>query len=106
MKRISKSLIAAAVVVAAISLVAQDASSPGEGAPRRPGSPLVAALDSNQDGVIDATEIANAPKALLTLDKNGDGQLTADELRPARGPGGQGPGGPGHRGPRPPADGQ
>jgi len=42
-------------------------------------SPLFAALDANKDGVIDAAEIANAPAALKTLDKNGDGQLTSDE---------------------------
>ena len=42
------------------------------------------APDVNQDGVIDADEIANAPAALKTLDKNGDGKLTQDELHPAR----------------------
>jgi hypothetical protein len=47
------------------------------------------ALDANHDGVIDAQEIANAPAALRTLDKNHDGKLTHDELRPQR-PGGQG----------------
>jgi Ca2+-binding EF-hand superfamily protein len=39
-------------------------------------------LDANHDGVIDADEIANAPAALKKLDKNGDGKLTPDELRP------------------------
>ena len=48
-----------------------------------PPSPLMQALDVNHDGVIDADEIANAPAALKTLDKNGDGKLTPDELRPA-----------------------
>ena len=38
------------------------------------------ALDANHDGVIDANEIANAPAALKTLDKNGDGKLTPDEF--------------------------
>jgi hypothetical protein len=36
--------------------------------------------------VIDAEEISNAPAALRTLDKNGDGQLTPDELRPPPSP--------------------
>ncbi len=56
----------------------------GPGRPRRPGSPVVAALDANHDGIIDAAEIANAPAALKALDKNNDGQLTADELHPPR----------------------
>jgi hypothetical protein len=46
--------------------------------------PIVRALDTDKDGVISAAEIANAPKALLTLDKNGDGKLSADEIRPPR----------------------
>ena len=54
----------------------------------RPVPPLINALDANHDGVIDATELANAPASLKALDKNGDGQLTQDEIRPAgRGPG-------------------
>jgi hypothetical protein len=40
---------------------------------------LVAALDTNQDGIIDSNEIANAGTVLKTLDKNGDGPLTRDE---------------------------
>lgn len=57
----------------------------GPGGPgHRPPPPVIAVLDANHDGVIDASEIANASKALLTLDKNGDGQLTIDELRPPR----------------------
>ena len=75
-----------------------------QGARPRPPLPLVfQALDTNHDGVIDASEIANASNALKSLDKNGDGQLTLLELmgprphpRPA-GPGGRGddPGGQG-----------
>jgi len=73
----------------------------GPGGPGGPGgrrmmppSPLMEALDANHDGVIDANEIANASAALKTLDKNGDGKLTQDELRPPRPQGGdrrQGP---------------
>ena len=47
-----------------------------------PPSPLMQAIDVNHDGVIDADEIANASAELKTLDKNGDGKLTPDELRP------------------------
>ena len=55
----------------------QKPASPPDGSkpPRPPAPPLVHALDADGDGVISAEEIANAAKALLTLDKNGDGQL-------------------------------
>ena len=46
--------------------------------------PVLAALDADHDGVISAAEIQNAPAALKTLDKNGDGRLTPDELIPPR----------------------
>ena len=66
---------------------------------QRPVSPIIAALDLNKDGTIDASEIEKAPKSLLKLDKNGDGKLTEDEYRP-KPPGGQGgPGGGGKGGP-------
>jgi Ca2+-binding EF-hand superfamily protein len=44
--------------------------------------PIFAALDANHDNVISAEEINNAAAALRTLDKNGDGKLTEDEIRP------------------------
>lgn len=47
-----------------------------------PPPPVIAVLDANHDGVIDAPEIANASRALLQLDENQDGQLTREELRP------------------------
>jgi hypothetical protein len=65
------------------------------------------ALDANGDGVIDEVEIANAPAALRSLDKNNDGKLTMEELRPPRpeadrSPDDRRPGAPGLR--RPPGD--
>lgn len=39
-------------------------------------------FDANHDGVISADEIRNAADALWRLDKNGDGKLASDELRP------------------------
>jgi Ca2+-binding EF-hand superfamily protein len=71
----------------------------GGGPGRGPGGfmrfdPLLAALDADHDGIVSAAEIANAPATLRTLDKNGDGQLTEDEVRPAFGGRGRG------RGPR------
>jgi hypothetical protein len=53
----------------------------------RPPTPqIVKALDANGDGVIDASEIANAPAALKALDKNGNGQLTRNEYAGPRPP--------------------
>jgi hypothetical protein len=69
---------------------------PHDGPPGGPGRggfrpPLVAVLDADGDGIISAQEIANASAALKKLDKNGDGQITQDELRP-KGMGRRGPG--------------
>lgn len=43
--------------------------------------PLLNALDADHNGVISAEEIALAGKSLLVLDRNGDGEITADEMR-------------------------
>lgn len=77
-----------------------------------PPSPVVEAIDTNGDRQISPKELANAAAALKKLDRNQDGKLTEDELRPlfgrggsegrGRGPGGFGPppeGGPGGFGP-------
>lgn len=65
--------------------------------------PILAALDTDGDGVISAAEMEQSVKALKSLDKNGDGKLTEDELRPnEQGRGGfqrRGPEGEGGRGP-------
>ena len=62
----------------------------------RPLPPLVRALDLNTDGIIDAIEWSKASSSLIILDRNNDGKLTEEELRPSRGPGGDrpNPGGP------------
>ena len=44
--------------------------------------PLMIALDTDKDNVISKKEIENATNSLKTLDKNKDGKLTEDELRP------------------------
>lgn len=58
----------------------------GEGNFHPPIPPMIGALDANKDKIISADEIANASAALKSLDKNGDGQLTMEELRPERPP--------------------
>lgn len=92
MKTITKSLIATLISATALTLSAQDTQRPQrphgpQGGPEgrgHRGSPLVGALDANHDGVIDATEIANASKAIAALDTKGTGQLTLADLRPGR----------------------
>jgi hypothetical protein len=122
-----KSLLALAAVFGALSLAANaqdgggpppgdnnnqggpEMGGPGGGGPGGPGGPggrnghrppaplIVAALDANHDGVIDADEIANASTVLKSLDKKGDGKLTWDEYmgKPPKRPGMDGNGGPG-----------
>ncbi len=59
---------------------------------RRPVAPVLAALDTDRNGVLSAGEIAAAPQSLRTLDTNADQQLSLDEIRPAdRGRGFRGP---------------
>jgi hypothetical protein len=42
---------------------------------------LLQLLDTNHDGVIDAGEIAAAPRRLKSLDANNDGKITAEDFR-------------------------
>ena len=74
----------------------------GRGEGRGPGGPgqfdlAFTALDTDQNGEISAEEINRAATSLKTLDKNGDGKITEDEVTPqfgGRGFGrGPGPGG-------------
>lgn len=70
----------------------------GGGAGQRPVSPLMTALDTDKDGKLSAEEISNAAKALKALDKNEDGALDTSELAPQRGGARGGRGGGGGRG--------
>lgn len=81
-----KALIFAAAAVLSTVAVAPAQDAAAEGRPdRRPVPPLIAALDANKDGVIDADEIAKSPEALKSLDKDADGKLSREEVAPGRG---------------------
>lgn len=93
-------LVVAYVVVAFVA--AAEAQPPGEsvgppgrapgqfqGGGRPPRDPIREALDANHDHQLDADEIRNASAALLTLDRNGDGIVGRDDIRPPLPPGGQ-----------------
>lgn len=54
------------------------------GHPRPPKNPFMEALDKNHDHVIDKDEIKEAAESLLSMDKNGDGELSGDEIHPPR----------------------
>ena len=77
---------AAAILVLAQSCVAagerpaSQSELPGPAA--RP--PAFRALDTDSDGVVSRGEIAGAAESLISLDADGDGQLSSDELRPGQ----------------------
>ena len=54
----------------------------GDGGNRQRSTPLMTALDADQDGAVSAAEIGSAAQALRSLDDDGDGRLTPDELGP------------------------
>jgi len=97
-RRICGALVGLAALLAANVACAEEADGPrrrrqgppegagrgGEpqGRGRRQPPPIIKALDADRNGEISAEEIANAAAALKTLDKNGDGKLTRDEIMP------------------------
>jgi Ca2+-binding EF-hand superfamily protein len=84
--------------LATILFAAAALSSAQPGPPRQ--SPIIAAVDTDRDGTVSASELSGAARALSTLDKNHDGQLTEDEVRPQFGGGGGGDRGGERRGPQ------
>ena len=104
-----KQIVALAFCAAACAAFGQD---PGNGAgpnqgncpppPPPPLPPVIRALDTNHDGIIEPDEIANAAQSLKTLLKSGTDRLTIPDLLgpPPHGrpPHGQGRGGPGTSG--------
>ncbi|MEO8592992.1 MAG: hypothetical protein ABI759_06710 [Candidatus Solibacter sp.] len=49
--------------------------------------PIFAALDTDRNSEIDSSELDRSPASLKALDKNQDGKVTEDEVRPNFGPG-------------------
>lgn len=97
MKTLAIGMTAAAMVaMLTASASAQPPERPGGGRPGIPPNPIVTALDADGDGVISAAELKNAAAVLKKLDKNNDGKLSPDELRPSGRFGGA-PGGFGRR---------
>lgn len=100
----------AATLLATLACQAQDERKgpPQGGKPPHPPMPLVQVLDADRDHKISAEEIKGSPEALKTLDENGDGDITREELRPKPPKDGeagkQGPP-PEHQGPPPEGDG-
>src|SRR5262245_41692649 len=92
----------------ALAAIAQPPARPGQREPRGaegapgprgpegrpefgpPPNPLIDVLDSDRDHEISAKEIDASAAALRKLDRNKDGKLSEDELRPAPPPGGPG----------------
>jgi len=55
----------------------------GAGRPKEGrGGPFLRALDADGDGALSSAEIAAASSSLLELDRNGDGDISPDELHP------------------------
>ena len=87
MRPLSLSLSVAVLALGSSAALAQAPGGPGG---RGFQSPVIAALDTDGDGELSAKEIENATVALKKLDKNSDGKLTTEELRPAGALGGRG----------------
>ena len=108
------STLAIALASAALAAPGDERGPPpgGPGAPGGPGGrrmpppphPLERALDLDGDREISADEIAKAVDSLKKLDKDGNGKLSRDELRPPPPPDRGGPpeGPPGGAPPEPP----
>lgn len=85
-----KKIITLHVVIALILILGMtftdSAECRGRGGPH---SPIISALDANNDEVITDSELENASAVLLQLDTDGDGILTQDEIQPTRNDGDQ-----------------
>lgn len=76
----TRNLILAAALLAAPAALAENEED--RRPPPHPPGPVIETLDADHDHKLSAKEIERAPAALKELDKNGDGELTQEELRP------------------------
>lgn len=80
-----------------VTASAQPPKPPGDRRPP-PVPPFLAVFDADHDRVLSADEIEAASETLAKMDKNGDGKITLDEIRPPegnkKGDKPKGPGGP------------
>jgi EF hand len=90
---VTRYIVIALILILGMTLT-DSAECRGRGGPH---SPIISALDTNNDEVITESELDNASAVLLQLDKDGDGILTKDELRPEKPGKGQGRRGKGMR---------
>ena len=96
MKKLHSLLVTVSLTAASILSAQTTASAPGVRGPQRGGPggpghgrgpmihPIVRALDADRDGEVSASELANAPAALLALDANKDGAVSRAEFHPPR----------------------
>lgn len=56
----------------------------GPGGPGGRGNPIVRLIDTDKNHELSAAELANAPIIIRALDLDGDGAISATELRPGR----------------------
>ena len=86
---VTVSLTAASILCAQTTASAGGPRGPHRGGPGGPGRgpmvhPIVRALDADKDGEFSASELANAPAALLALDADKNGTVSRAEFHPPR----------------------
>ena len=76
--RFSRRVLMTLPVLAALPLSVFAQPGPGRA---RPSEPLMSVLDQNGDGELSAAELKDAAKTLKVLDQNEDGEIVRDEIR-------------------------